>query len=121
MKRQLSILASLLFFLILSFSSSGSGKAAATVSGKACLSRAINIHHASLYSASKKLIDASDEDAADDDSDDDYAHTLFLPFSVALHTVNPVSLPDTATHYLKVTSRHFFTPHLFLSNRTLLI
>lgn len=118
MKRQLSILASLLFFLILSFSSSGSGKAA-TVSGKPCLSRAINIHHASLNSASKKLIDASDEDAADDDSDDDYAHTLFLPFSVASYTVNPVSLPDTATHYLKVTYRHFFTPHLFLSNRTL--
>ena len=121
MKRQLSILSYLFFLLVLLFSLSGYGKEAIHVTaGKACLSREINSNHASLCSAgTTRLADSADDDAADDDSDDDYSPEFYtLPF-VLLHTDSPITLSDTATHYLKFVSRHLITPHLFLSNRTL--
>lgn len=87
--------------------------------GKACLSREINSNHASLCSAGTRLADSADDDAADDDSDDDYSPEFYTLPPVLLHTDSPITLSDTAIHYLKFVSRHLITPHLFLSNRTL--
>lgn len=120
MKRQLSILSSLFFLLVLLFSLSGYGKEAIHVTaGKACLSREINSNHASLCLAGARLADSADNDAADDDSDDDYSSEFYTLPPVLLHTDSPITLSDTAIHYLKFVSRHLITPHLFLSNRTL--
>lgn len=118
MKRQLSILASLFFLLILIVPSSSQGKTAVIgSSGLSSVTRAAGQDHANLYQTCTQLMDDADIDF-DDDSDTDHSLDVDLHLTVLLHA-STVALSDAAVLYLKSASNHLFTPSLFLSNRTL--
>ncbi|MDE3251643.1 MAG: hypothetical protein KGO92_02480 [Bacteroidota bacterium] len=118
MKRQLPILASLLFLLSLVLPSVGQGRSAVTLSsGLSALIKGANQDHAQLQAANTQLMEDADIDS-DDDSDSDHSRDFHSSLSDQAHT-SAEALSDADALYLKSVSHHLFTPALFLSNRTL--